>query len=308
MIKEDQSYYRFLKEDWKKLAPEAKLPLSDQQLKAIKALNDQISLQDVQDIYVPLVHMLIKKFHSFQDWQATKTDFLQLPKKRVPFVIGISGSVAVGKSTTARLLQVLLTHFFPQLHSQLITTDGFLYPNAELKRRKILDRKGFPESYDMGSLLAFMRAVKNGDPQIKVPLYSHQSYDIVPDQFDIVDNPDILIVEGINVLQLPSNQTIYVSDFFDWSIYVDADPQLIEKWFLERFGILLDTAFHDPNDYYYAYAQWPREKAFAEAKKIWRAVDLPNLDEFILPTRSRANLVLHKVEHHEMDAVYLRKY
>lgn len=149
MVEEDQSYYRFLKDDWKKLAPEAKLPLSSQQLKAIKALNDRISLQDVQDIYVPLVHLLIKKFRSFQAWQATKTDFLDLPEKRVPFVIGISGSVAVGKSTTARLLQVLLTNFFPKLHSQLITTDGFLFPNAELEKRGILDRKGFPESYDM---------------------------------------------------------------------------------------------------------------------------------------------------------------
>ncbi|GAB5052876.1 type I pantothenate kinase [Pediococcus ethanolidurans] len=308
MVEEDQSYYRFLKDDWKKLTPEAKLPLSDQQLKAIKALNDRISLQDVQDIYVPLVHLLIKKFRSFQDWQATKTNFLQLPEKRVPFVIGISGSVAVGKSTTARLLQVLLTNFFPELHSQLITTDGFLYPNAELKKRQILGRKGFPESYDMASLLDFMGSVKNGQAKIQVPLYSHQSYDIVPDQFEIVDNPDILIVEGINVLQLPSNQTIYISDFFDWSIYVDANPELIEKWFLERFGILLDTAFHNPNDYYYEFAQWPRERAFAEAKKVWQRVDLPNLDEFILPTRSRANLILHKVEHHTMDAVYLRKY
>ncbi|GEL89806.1 type I pantothenate kinase [Pediococcus parvulus] len=308
MVEEDQSYYRFLKDDWKKLAPEAKLPLSSQQLKAIKALNDRISLQDVQDIYVPLVHLLIKKFRSFQAWQATKTDFLDLPEKRVPFVIGISGSVAVGKSTTARLLQVLLTNFFPKLHSQLITTDGFLFPNAELEKRGILDRKGFPESYDMPSLLDFMGAVKNRQARIQVPLYSHQSYDIVPGKFETVDNPDILIVEGINVLQLPSNQTIYISDFFDWSVYVDADPELIEKWFLERFGILLDTAFHNPEDYYYEFAQWPRQKAFAEARKVWESVDLPNLDEFILPTRSRANLILHKVEHHAMDAVYLRKY
>ncbi|AMV61011.1 Pantothenate kinase [Pediococcus damnosus] len=308
MVEEDRSYYRFLKDDWKKLAPEAKLPLSGQQLKAIKALNDRISLQDVQDIYVPLVHLLIKKFCSFQDWQATKTNFLSLPEKKVPFVIGISGSVAVGKSTTARLLQVLLTNFFPKLKSQLITTDGFLYSNAELEKRGILARKGFPESYDMESLLDFMGSVKNGQKKIQVPLYSHQSYDVLPDQFETVNNPDILIVEGINVLQLPSNQNIYISDFFDWSVYVDADPELIEKWFLERFGILLDTAFHNPDDYYYEYAQWPREKAFAEAKKVWKTVDLPNLNEFILPTRSRANLILHKIEHHAMDKVYLRKY
>lgn len=308
MVEEDRSYYRFFKDDWKKLAPEAKLPLSAQQLKAIKSLNDRISLQDVQDIYVPLVHLLIKKFRSFQEWQATKTDFLSMPEKRVPFVIGISGSVAVGKSTTARLLQVLLTNFFPDLKSQLITTDGFLYSNTELEKRGILDRKGFPESYDMASLLSFMGSVKNGQEKIQVPLYSHQSYDIVPDQYESINNPDILIVEGINVLQLPSNQNIYISDFFDWSVYVDANPELIEKWFLERFGILLDTAFHNPDDYYYEYAQWPREKAFAEAKRVWETVDLPNLNEFILPTRSRANVILHKVEHHAMDMVYLRKY
>jgi type I pantothenate kinase len=212
----------------------------------------------------------------------------------------------VGKSTTARLLQVLLSNWFSDLKTQLITTDGFLYPNAELERRGILNRKGFPESYDMKSLISFLNAVKNGKPELKVPQYSHQVYDVVENEFEVIDQPDILIVEGINVLQLPANETIYVSDFFDWSIYVDADADLIEKWFLERFGVLLDTAFHNPNDYYYKYAQLPREEAFAHAHRIWRDIDLKNLEEYILPTRFRADVILHKTEGHVMDNVLVR--
>ena len=301
-----QGYFTFDRTAWQNLSNRAELPLTQQQLADIKALNDRISLEDVQDVYVPLVRLLQKKYADFEKWNRDKQDFLQIPVKKTPFIVGISGSVAVGKSTTARLLQVLLSNWFSDLKTQLITTDGFLYPNAELKRRHLMSRKGFPESYNMKELIHFLNAVKTGQKQIKVPKYSHQVYDVIKDEYDVIDQPDILIVEGINVLQLPANETIYVSDFFDWSIYVDAEADLIEKWFLERFGVLLDTAFHDPSNYYYQYAQMPREEAFAYAKKIWRDIDLKNLKEYILPTRFRADMILHKTEGHVMDNILVR--
>lgn len=301
-----QGYFTFDRTAWQNLSNRAELPLTQQQLADIKALNDRISLEDVQDVYVPLVRLLQKKYADFEKWNRDKLDFLQIPVKKTPFIVGISGSVAVGKSTTARLLQVLLSNWFSDLKTQLITTDGFLYPNAELKRRHLMSRKGFPESYNMKELIHFLNAVKTGQKQIKVPKYSHQVYDVIKDEYDVIDQPDILIVEGINVLQLPANETIYVSDFFDWSIYVDAEADLIEKWFLERFGVLLDTAFHDSSNYYYQYAQMPREEAFAYAKKIWRDIDLKNLKEYILPTRFRADMILHKTEGHVMDNILVR--
>ena len=301
-----QGYFTFDRTAWQNLSNRAELPLTQQQLADIKALNDRISLEDVQDVYVLLVRLLQKKYADFEKWNRDKLDFLQIPVKKTPFIVGISGSVAVGKSTTARLLQVLLSNWFSDLKTQLITTDGFLYPNAELKRRHLMSRKGFPESYNMKELIHFLNAVKTGQKQIKVPKYSHQVYDVIKDEYDVIDQPDILIVEGINVLQLPANETIYVSDFFDWSIYVDAEADLIEKWFLERFGVLLDTAFHDPSNYYYQYAQMPREEAFAYAKKIWRDIDLKNLKEYILPTRFRADMILHKTEGHVMDNILVR--
>lgn len=301
-----QGYFTFGRTAWQNLSNRAELPLTQQQLADIKALNDRISLEDVQDVYVPLVRLLQKKYADFEKWNRDKLDFLQIPVKKTPFIVGISGSVAVGKSTTARLLQVLLSNWFSDLKTQLITTDGFLYPNAELKRRHLMSRKGFPESYNMKELIHFLNAVKTGQKQIKVPKYSHQVYDVIKDEYDVIDQPDILIVEGINVLQLPANETIYVSDFFDWSIYVDAEADLIENWFLERFGVLLDTAFHDPSNYYYQYAQMPREEAFAYAKKIWRDIDLKNLKEYILPTRFRADMILHKTEGHVMDNILVR--
>ena len=228
--------------------------------------------------------------------------------KMPPFIIGIAGSVAVGKSTTARLVQNLLSRLFPRRTVQLITTDGFLYPNEVLEARGILDRKGFPESYDMEALINFLNAVKSGESEIKIPVYSHEVYNIIPDTFEIINQPDILIVEGINTLQLPANQQIYVSDFFDFSIFVDAQPDLIEKWYLERFESLLDTAFQKPNNYYYQYAIGDRGEAIKMAKEVWKNVNLKNLHEYILPTRSRADIILHKTENHIIDSIFMRKY
>lgn len=234
--------------------------------------------------------------------------FLHRYIKVPPFIIGIAGSVAVGKSTTARLLQTLLSRLFPKQDVQLITTDGFLYPNRVLKERGIMDRKGFPESYDMERLIEFLNSVKSREKDLKIPLYSHKSYDIIEGEYETISQPDILIVEGINVFQLPANQQIYVSDFFDFSIYVDADPALVERWYLERFESLLDTAFQDPSNYYYEYAMGDRKEAIDMAKSVWKNVNLKNLKEFILPTRSRADIILHKTNYHKIDKILLRKF
>ncbi len=214
----------------------------------------------------------------------------------------------MGKSTLARLLQTILCHHYKDKKVDLITTDGFLYPNEILKERKIMDRKGFPESYDMHRLITFMGDVKSGKEKIQVPKYSHDVYDIIPDEYQIIDQPDILIVEGINTLQLPANEKIYVSDFFDFSFYVDAEPDNIEMWYLQRFGILVDTAFQDPNNYYNRFSDISREEAFGFAKEIWRTVNYKNLTEYILPTRFRADMIIHKTTDHYIDQILLRKH
>jgi type I pantothenate kinase len=202
----------------------------------------------------------------------------------------------------------MLSRAYPDKRVQMITTDGFLYPNAELEKRGILDRKGFPESYNMDLLIHFLNNVKNNTGVVRAPKYSHQIYDIVPGEEEVLDHPDILIVEGINVLQLPTHEPIYVSDYFDLSIYVDADPELIEQWYLERFGMLLDTAFTDPTNYYYQYAIGDRKVAFDMARDVWDKVNLVNLNDYILPTKNRADVILHKTQNHVIDQVSLRKF
>lgn len=301
------NYEQFDRQTWHSFFPTDTVRLTQDNLDDIKSLNDRISIEDVQDIYLPLIKMIQLKYQNYQEWQMQKANFLQQKVERIPYIIGIAGSVAVGKSTIARLLSILLNRLLPDKRVEQMTTDGFLYPNAELKRQGILDRKGFPESYDMEKMLRFMNDVKGGQDVVTAPTYSHQVYDVVPDQPLVIKQPDILIVEGINTLQLPSNQQIYVSDYFDCSIYVDADPVLIEQWYLQRFGMLLDTAFTDPSNYYYSYSQGPREDAFAMAKRVWQQVDLPNLNEYILPTRNRANFILHKTHNHIVDRVYLKR-
>ena len=303
-----ENYFKFAKDRWKRFYQGKSVPITQKSLRQIKAFNDQISLQDVQDIYIPLVHLLRMRLDNFKTWHDTRAMFLQRPAQRTPFIIGISGSVAVGKSTTARLLEVLLSHFFEGYKIQLVTTDGFLYPNAKLKQKHLMHVKGFPESYNMPALIRFLNAVKTCKREVKSPVYSHQVYDVIPHRYDIVDRPDVLIVEGINVLQLPSNQRFYVSDFTDFSIYIDARAKLIERWYLDRFKKLMRTAFQDPLNYYYHIAHAKPKKAIRMAKAVWDRIDLPNLKENILPTRSRADFIIHKTHNHRIDHVYLRKY
>ncbi|MTV82132.1 type I pantothenate kinase [Secundilactobacillus folii] len=301
------NYDIFTKDQWRNFYQGASVPLTQASLKQIKAFNDRISLQDVQDIYIPLIHYLGLLIHNFDGWQDTKANFLRQESRHVPFIIGIAGSVAVGKSTTARLLKVLMNHFFGGQRIELITTDGFLYSTAELKKRGLLARKGFPESYDMKALIKFLNDVKSGKPLMEVPVYSHKIYDIVPNEVQEIERPDVLIVEGINTLQLPHTEQIYVSDFTDFSIYVDARPKLIEEWYLERFRALLKLAADDPENYYHSYSKIPEEKAVEAAKNTWLTVDLPNLEDYILPTRNRANMIIHKEAQHIVDQVMLRK-
>lgn len=301
------NYYKILRSEWREFYKEHIVPLSFRELNHIKSLNDRISLEDVKEIYMPLVHLIKLKMQAHQLMQKQQAEFLGIKPQKVPFILGIAGSVAVGKSTTARLLQNLLSELYPQKKVQLITTDGFLFPTKELKKRKLLGKKGFPESYDMPLLINFINDVKNGLPA-KAPVYSHATYDIIPNRYDLVDCPDILIVEGINVLQLPSNQQIYVSDFFDFSIYVDADEELIKQWYLERFDMLLDRAKNEPHNYYYSYAQGDRQVAHEMAKDVWQRINHKNLQEYILPTKTRADLILTKGQNHFVNELYLRKY
>ncbi len=301
------NYYQIPREEWRLFYRDHYVPLSSQELMRIKSLNDVISLKDVEEIYMPLVHLLGMRVQSRNYAQGKLADFLGIKRKKPPFIIGIAGSVAVGKSTVARLLRDLLIDIFPHNKIQQITTDGFLYPADELKKRHLMKRKGFPESYDMKALINFINDVKNGLPA-KAPVYSHSVYDRIPGEYDVIDQPDILILEGINVLQLPSNQQIYVSDFFDFSIYVDAAEPLIKKWYMERFDLILDKAKDKPEDYYHAYAIGDRDVAHKMAEDLWNDVNHKNLHSYILPTRNRADLILNKGKNHLVDELYLRKF
>ena len=272
------------------------------------SLNYRLSLEDVKDVYVPLVHMFDIYLQQYRNLQRDKSRFLGRSYEPSPLIIGVTGSVAVGKSTTARVLQNLLKRAYPTKAVELMTTDGFLYPNRILRERNIMDRKGFPESYDMENLVQFLLDVKTGKPNVRFPVYSHRIYDIVAGEYEEVNHPDILIVEGINVLQLPSNQQIYVSDFFDFSIYVDAEEEMIEKWYIERFEMLMDLAIDQPDNYYYNYAIGKREDAIEMARGVWKRVNLKNLREYIYPTITRANLVIHKTTNHFIDELYIKKY
>ncbi|EOH91515.1 type I pantothenate kinase [Enterococcus villorum] len=307
-MNDPMNYYHVAREEWREFYRNGQAPLTQNELDKIKSLNDRISMQDVRDIYVPLAHLIYLYMKEFESLSLSKGLFLHKYVEVPPFIIGIAGSVAVGKSTTARLLQTILSRTFKRRNVQLITTDGFLYPNEVLKERGIMDRKGFPESYNMELLIDFLNRVKTGQEEIKVPVYSHDIYNIIPNEYELIQQPDILIVEGINTLQLPANQQIYVSDFFDFSVYVDADSSLIEKWYLDRFGALLDTAFQNPHNYYYQFAIGNREDAFKMAQEVWKNVNLKNLNEYILPTRSRADIILHKTENHIIDSIFMRKY
>jgi type I pantothenate kinase len=294
--------------DWAALAPSMPVALDEADIQRLRGLGDALDLTEVAEVYLPLSRLLNLYVAGARATRDATSAFLGQKPQATPFVIGIAGSVAVGKSTTARLLQELLRRWDDTPHVELITTDGFLWPNAELERRGLLQRKGFPESYDRRSLTRFVSEVKSGVASVKAPVYSHLIYDIVPGEQIVVKRPDVLIVEGLNVLQPPtSSARIAVSDLFDFSIYVDARTSDIEQWYVERFLRLQRSAFTDPTSYFHRYADLSEPEAIARARSIWNEINGPNLEQNVLPTRARAELVLRKGSDHSVASVLLRK-
>jgi len=305
-------YHRFTREEWSKFRADEPMTLSADDIERLRALNDPISFAEAEAIYLPLARLLSLYVEAIQGLHAASIRFLGADNRKVPFIIGVAGSVAVGKSTTARILRALMQRWASSPKVDLVTTDGFLFSNAELERRGILNRKGFPESYDRTRLLGFLADVKSGKAEIPVPIYSHLVYDVVPGNEVIVDRPDILIIEGLNILQpgdLPRSgrPILFASDFIDFSIYLDADEEDLQDWFMERFFRLRETAFRDPHSFFHRFSQMSEDEAREFGLWAWREINLPNLLDNIVPTRSRADLILKKGRTHAIEDVALRR-
>ena len=306
MTNEFINFDNISRKTWQELHRKIQPLLTAEELESIKSLNDNISIQDVVEVYLPLISLIQIYKNAQENLSFSKSIFLKKEVSKRPFIIGISGSVAVGKSTTSRLLQLLLSRTFKNSKVEMVTTDGFIYPNDVLIERNILDRKGFPESYNMELLLNFLDTVKNG-MMAEIPIYSHEIYDIIPDRKQTIDTPDFLIVEGINVFQNQKNKRLYMTGYFDFSIYIDAENDNIEKWYLERFESLLELAKADKNNYYHRFVDMSQSEALALAKNTWKTINLVNLEKYIEPTRNRAELILHKTADHKIDSIYLKK-
>jgi type I pantothenate kinase len=311
----DQQYnpYRiFTREQWAHLRDDTPMTLEPGEFDRLRSLHDRLDIMEVEDIYLPLSRLLSIYVDAAQRLYYAQRQFLGIRDRKMPYIIGIAGSVAGGKSTTARVLQALLARWSPRPKVDLVTTDGFLYPNAVLERLGLIQKKGFPASYDLPLLLSFLSDIKAGRQHVRAPVYSHLSWDIVPNQWQEVDQPDILIVEGVNVLQtgpLPRDGKAVpvVSDFFDFSVYIDAEEAVLREWYVKRWLTLRDTAFTDPKSYFHRYALLSDEEAVATATAIWERTNLANLEENILPTRPRATLILKKGADHVIESVSLRR-
>jgi type I pantothenate kinase len=300
-------YRRFTRAEWAALRANTPLLLTTEDVAVLRGANDQVSLDEVAEVLLPLSRLLNLHVTAARRLAMVQDTFLGRSAGAPPYVIGIAGSVAVGKSTFARSLQAVLARWPDHPRVQLVTTDGFLLPTRELERRGLMKRKGFPESYDLRRMIGFLRAVKAGEPEVGAPVYSHLTYDIVPDRLDVVSRPDILIFEGLNVLQTPATATVCASDFFDFSVYLDAAEADIESWYVERFLVLQRTAFQDPASYFHHYRLLSREEAVQAARAIWREINEPNLRQNIRPTRPRARLVLTKDADHAVREITLRR-
>ena len=293
---------------WARLGENVPLPLTADELARLRSVGDAVDLDEVREVYLPLSRLLTLHVQENGRLYRAYRTFLAAQQVRTPFVIGVAGSVSVGKSTTARLLKLLLARWPQHPRVALVTTDGFLWPNAELERRGLMARKGFPESYDRRALLRFVTEVKAGRAQVAAPVYSHLTYDIVAGESTVTHRPDILLLEGLNVLQpAPPGAAVVVSDFIDFSVYVDAAPDDIRRWYVDRFRRLRETAFRDPSSYFRRYAEMDEAAAVAQAEQIWAEINGPNLEHNISPTRGRANLVLCKGPEHQVTRVRLRK-
>lgn len=305
-------YRVFSREDWARLRADTPMTLEPSELEQLSGVIEELSVDEVEQIFLPMSRLLNLYVAAAQKLYSVSSEFLGRKDTKVPFIIGVAGSVAVGKSTTARVLKALLARWPDHPRVDLMTTDGFLYPNAELERRGMMEKKGFPDSFDTDRLLRFLGDVKSGVENVSAPVYSHFHYDVLPGQTVTIEHPDILIIEGLNILQpaeMPKDGgTIpFVSDFVDFSIYIDADPKVIEHWYLTRFMRLRNTAFRDPGAYFHKYATMAPEKVRRMALGLWREINLKNLRENILPTRRRAQLILQKGESHRVEEVLLRK-
>jgi type I pantothenate kinase len=305
-------YVNFERQEWARLRAATPMTVTDADLVALRGVNEYVSLGEVAEIYLPLSRLLNLYVGAAQRLHQVTDTFLGKPAAQVPYIIGVAGSVAVGKSTFARILRAILARWPNHPRVDLVTTDGFLYPNRYLEERGLMNRKGFPESYDLRRLMLFMAELKSGADEVRAPVYSHLVYDILPGEEKVIERPDIVIVEGLNVLQTPDGPRqrglrTFVSDFFDFSIYVDAEEEDIEAWYVARFLTLRDTAFRNPSSYFRRYADLSHEEAVATARGIWAEINGINLRENIRPTRDRARLIVRKARDHAVAEVRLRK-
>jgi type I pantothenate kinase len=315
MRSEQQQYnpYRvFSRAQWAKLRDDMPMTLQGHEIAALRSMHDRLDLNEVEDIYLPLSRLLSIYVDATHRLYFAQRRFLGIEDRKMPYIIGVAGSVAVGKSTTARVLQALLARWSPRPKVDLVTTDGFLFANAVLERQGLMQKKGFPESYDLPTLLGFLSDIKAGRRPVRAPVYSHLTYDIIPNECIEIDRPDILIVEGVNVLQtgrLPRDGKAVpvVSDFFDFSVYIDAEEPVLREWYVRRFLALRHTAFLDPRSYFHRYSLLSDDEAAATALAIWERTNRANLEDNILPTRPRATLILKKGADHVVETVALRR-